>query len=105
MDYIDKLLETEEGAKTLKAHLKSVPKYEKAKPQFQRLWKLACEAVNKHHNIKQKKLRDQKKTHPDTNLRNLQSFNLSDWCRSSNKFFGNWGTFEKSHTLIKCQKR
>ena len=51
MDYIDKLLETEEGAKTLKAHLKSVPKYEKAKPQFQRLWQLACDAVNKHHNI------------------------------------------------------
>ena len=61
MDYIDKLLETEEGAKTLKSHLKSVPKYEKAKPQFQRLWQLACDAVNKHHNIKQKKLRDQKK--------------------------------------------
>ena len=61
MDYIEELLQTEEGAQSLKNHLKAVPKHEKAKPQFQRLWKQVCIEVNKHKLLKAAKLKEQKR--------------------------------------------
>ncbi len=42
---IDKILETEAGARALKAKLKSMSEREKAKPNYSVLWKKACDAV------------------------------------------------------------
>ena len=61
MDYIEELLQTEAGAQSLKDHLKAVPKHEKAKPQFQRLWKQVCIEVNKHKLLKAAKLKEQQR--------------------------------------------
>ncbi len=43
---IQKFLETEVGARALKAKLKSLPDHEKAKPNYTMLCKKACDAVD-----------------------------------------------------------
>jgi hypothetical protein len=56
---IDKILETEAGARALKAKLKSMSEREKAKPNYSVLWKKACDAVDDFNLAKMKKeLRD-----------------------------------------------
>ena len=56
---IDELLKTEAGARALKAKLKSLSDHEKAKPNYESLWKKACEAVDAFNLAKMKKeLRD-----------------------------------------------
>ncbi len=56
---IDKILETEAGARALKVKLKSMSEREKAKPNYSVLWKKACESVDAFNLAKMKKeLRD-----------------------------------------------
>ena len=52
---IDKFLETEAGARALKAKLKAMPEHEKIKPSYTILWKKACDAVDAFNLMKMKK--------------------------------------------------